>query len=906
MAATIIDDGSLSSKKRHCPNSSPARIQGQCHLCAVSHEQHHHPCLHPTPGPIIAKTEMRNHRTCLDFKPILHLLPRNSKPSDLAGPGNGTIKHYLYVHFDNFSLYGYMPGEWAFILNKQAPSSFRVISIVQLWPMTEDISPDVVWCEESFLPSIPVSTDARFILGTPVHLIPVRLRRTPPCPAHRVLLYSDSSDRCEATPRAATAVAQMQHNTQQALLQHAYLHPGGRILHIYPLADATLIPAIGKTYSGDESGALFRIVNEFPLYYPYAKTVFIWSDTRNLSLQNSPLSSFSLLCDDIRKKFPTLESNRLSELLQHASTIMHHHHPSMKSRLPWACPYFLLHGPSGSGKSFFCSMVTSWMRNSMEPVFVISWQETWLRSSCIGQESTSNRVSALLAEMFEQAKVRAPSIVLLDPLEDLFRLVYGAEALNPLHNAGMALLLSQCMKSISGCRVLTIATMSRLSNIPAPQWLLGQRIGASFCIDMAFPLPDLTSRITIMEQLLVELVEENGVVRSAIHSYARHMNGWTLRDLSGFCSLILAAKSQDASTQPSSMDAMVESFSKLLAISSEGAIEAGFKSSYQIIKSKIHSNTKRQYAGSENLASLVIDQQADNLPQWDDIGGQEHVKERLQEAVEWPLYHPERFCKMGITPTKGILLYGPPGNSKTLLAKALARKSACRFLAIKGPQLFNKWVGESEKALREVFHQARSVAPCILFLDEVDAIGGKRDGESSSSGVQDRLLTQLLIEMDGLDNLTGVSQKCPGVEKVSSVLPSVIIIAATNRPDILDPALIRPGRLDRLIYIPLPDTQTRRKILHIQRAKMKSCWEEGDGFMDRLVERTKGYSGAELVELCQISGMMAMEQDPVKASSIKESHFEMAFEKCAQTFPRTSASMIAYYEAFSKRHRVHI
>lgn len=205
---------------------------------------------------------------------------------------------------------------------------------------------------------------------------------------------------------------------------------------------------------------------------------------------------------------------------------------------------------------------------------------------------------------------------------------------------------------------------------------------------------------------------------------------------------------------------------------------------------------------------------------WSDIGGEEKLKLILKQAVEWPLKHPDCFVRMGISAPKGVLMFGPPGCSKTMIAKALATESGLNFLSIKGkisspvgarsitltragPELFSKWVGESERAVREVFRKARQVAPSIIFFDEIDAIGGERSSSNSGASVQEHVLAQLLTELDGV-----------------TPLKDVVVIAATNRPDRIDKALLRPGRLDRIVYVPLPDGGTRREIFRLKLSKM--------------------------------------------------------------------------------------
>ena len=191
---------------------------------------------------------------------------------------------------------------------------------------------------------------------------------------------------------------------------------------------------------------------------------------------------------------------------------------------------------------------------------------------------------------------------------------------------------------------------------------------------------------------------------------------------------------------------------------------------------------------------------------WDDIGGLEDVKQRLIEVVEWPMKTPEMFSRLGIRAPKGILMYGPPGCGKTLLARAVATESEANFISIKGPEVFSKWVGESEKAIREVFRKARMAAPAVIFLDEIDSLTPRRGTGMSDSGVSERVISQLLTEMDGI-----------------TTLQDIVVIAATNRPDMVDSAVMRPGRFDRLIYVPEPDDKSRLQILKLYTKGMPIC-----------------------------------------------------------------------------------
>jgi len=256
---------------------------------------------------------------------------------------------------------------------------------------------------------------------------------------------------------------------------------------------------------------------------------------------------------------------------------------------------------------------------------------------------------------------------------------------------------------------------------------------------------------------------------------------------------------------------------------------------------------------------------------WEDIGGLADVKLELQEAVEWPLKYPEVFEHLDAKPPKGILLYGPPGTGKTLLAKAVANESEANFISIKGPELLSKWVGESERAVREVFRKARQAAPSIIFFDEIDSIAPVRGGGYGDSHVTERVISQLLTEMDGLEELRGV-----------------VVIAATNRPDIIDPALLRPGRFDKLLYVPPPDLEARKEVLKIHLRK-KPLAEDVD--IDEIAKRTEGYTGADLAAVCNTAVMLAVREhimankNPeeakknVKDVKVCKRHFDEALKK---------------------------
>ncbi|MEM3999824.1 MAG: CDC48 family AAA ATPase [Saccharolobus sp.] len=292
---------------------------------------------------------------------------------------------------------------------------------------------------------------------------------------------------------------------------------------------------------------------------------------------------------------------------------------------------------------------------------------------------------------------------------------------------------------------------------------------------------------------------------------------------------------------------------------------------------------------------------------WEDIGGLEEAKQQLREAVEWPLKFPEMFEKLGIRPPKGILLFGPPGTGKTMLAKAVATESGANFIAVRGPEILSKWVGESEKAVREIFRKARMYAPAVIFFDEIDSIAPIR-GISYDSGVTERIVNQLLAEMDGIEKLE-----------------NVVVIAATNRPDILDPALLRPGRFEKLIYVPPPDKRARIEILKVH---TRNIVLGEDISLEDVAEKTEGYTGADLAALVREATMRAIREsmkiciektnenckptdteckdktmkECMKVNGVKVSlrHFEEAMRKVK---PSVTQDMLQFYQNWVEKAR---
>jgi transitional endoplasmic reticulum ATPase len=264
---------------------------------------------------------------------------------------------------------------------------------------------------------------------------------------------------------------------------------------------------------------------------------------------------------------------------------------------------------------------------------------------------------------------------------------------------------------------------------------------------------------------------------------------------------------------------------------------------------------------------------------WDDAGGLEDVKEHLKEAVEWPMKTPEIFTRLGIKPPKGILLFGPPGCGKTLLARAVATESEANFISIKGPEVFSKWVGESEKAIREVFRKARMAAPSVIFLDEIDSLAPRRGLGFSDSGSSERVISQLLTEMDGIVSLE-----------------DIVVIAATNRPDMVDQAVLRPGRFDRLIYVAEPNEKGRLQIFGIYTKGMPLAKDVNLG---ELAATTKYYSGADIESVCREAAMHTLRRD-VAAGEVTMKDFQDALKEVG---PSVAPDMEKWYKSFLQQIR---
>jgi len=303
------------------------------------------------------------------------------------------------------------------------------------------------------------------------------------------------------------------------------------------------------------------------------------------------------------------------------------------------------------------------------------------------------------------------------------------------------------------------------------------------------------------------------------------------------------------------------------------------------INSWRRSKEEKPKVKKEDLEKALFDIRPSNIKdliakvpevRWEDIGGNSDVKELVKQCIEWPLKYTKAFDNVGISPPQGILLYGPPGCSKTMIAKAIATESKLNFIGIKGPELFSKYVGDTEKAIRDIFRKARISAPCIIFFDEIDAMATERGNNNEGTNVSDRALCQLLNELDGYEALN-----------------QVVVVAATNRPMSIDKALLRPGRMDRLIYVKEPDAEGREEVLKIHTKRMPLG---KDVDVKQLALRMKGYSGAEIALACREAGMNALSEN-IEAKEVTLMHFEKAIGKIK---PRITEEMRMMYKEFAE------
>ena len=506
-------------------------------------------------------------------------------------------------------------------------------------------------------------------------------------------------------------------------------------------------------------------------------------------------------------------------------------HPELFRRLGVEAPKgVILHGPPGTGKTLFAKAVAN---ETNANFYTIGGPE--IMSKYYGESEER------LRNVFQEAQKNAPSIIFIDELDSIAP--KREEVSGEVERRIVAQLLSLMDGLKARGKVVVIGATNRINAIdPA------LRRPGRFDREIEIGVPDRDGRLDILQ------IHTRGMPLD------KDVNLERLADIThGFVGADLQALAKEAG---------IRALRRILPeidLSAESI--PGETLNKIIVKMQDFVDVVNEMEPSAMREVFV------EVPdvKWQDIGGLEAVKQELREAVEWPLKYQGVFAYADATPPKGILLYGPPGTGKTLMAKAAANESEANFISIKGPELLSKWVGESEKGVREIFRKARQAAPCIIFFDEIDAIAPTRGGGFSDSHVTERVISQMLTELDGLE-----------------VLTNVIVIAATNRPDIIDAALLRPGRFDRLLYVPPPDFESRKQIIQIHTQKKPLA---DDLNINSLAEKMDSYTGADIAAVASAAVMLALREhisrykDPqVAEKNAKElkthmRHFEEAMKK---------------------------
>jgi len=461
----------------------------------------------------------------------------------------------------------------------------------------------------------------------------------------------------------------------------------------------------------------------------------------------------------------------------------------------------LLYGPPGTGKTLIARAVAN---ETGAFFFFINGPEIM---SKLAGESESN-----LRKAFEEAEKNSPAIIFIDELDAI------APKREKTHGEVERRIVSQLLTLMDGLKqrshVICMAATNRPNSIDPALRRFGR-----FDREVDIGIPDATGRLEVLRIHTKNMKLADDV---DLEQVANETHGHVGADLAALCS--------EAALQ------QIREKMELIDLEDD-TIDAEVLDSLAVTHEDF-----RWALGKSNPSALR--ETAVEVPNvtWDDIGGLESVKRELQELVQYPVEHPDKYLKFGMTPSKGVLFYGPPGCGKTLLAKAIANECQANFISIKGPELLTMWFGESEANVRDIFDKARAAAPCVLFFDELDSIAKSRGGSGGDGGgAADRVINQLLTEMDGM-----------------SGKKNVFIIGATNRPDIIDSAILRPGRLDQLIYIPLPDELSRQSIL---KSNLRKSPISKDVDLNYLAHVTNGFSGADLTDICQRAVKMAIREN---------------------------------------------
>jgi transitional endoplasmic reticulum ATPase len=497
----------------------------------------------------------------------------------------------------------------------------------------------------------------------------------------------------------------------------------------------------------------------------------------------------------------------------------------------------LLHGPPGTGKTLLAKAVA----NESEANFILINGPEIMNKFYGESEKRIRRI-------FEEASEKAPSIIFIDEIDAI------APKREETHGEVERRVVAQLLAMMDGLnkrgKVIVIGATNRPNSLdPA------LRRPGRFDREITIGVPDKKGRLEILKIHTRNMPLTKSV---NLEEIAAVTHGFVGADLQALCKeaamnvlrrILPEIKLKEKETIPQ------EVLNKLKITAED------FKAALKIVRPSA-------------MREVLVERPT---VKWEDIGGLEKIKQELKEVVEWPLKYPDSFGRMGIRPPKGVLLYGPPGTGKTLLAKAVANESEANFILVKGPELISMWAGESERGIRKIFEKARQAAPTIIFFDEIDSIAARR-GLDVGSKVTERMVNQLLSEIDGLEELH-----------------DVVVIAATNRPDMIDPALLRPGRFDRIIMTPVPDEKAREEIFKVHTKDMPISKSVD---LKKLAEQTKNYVGSDIEALCREAAMLALRRD-IDAKEITNKDFKEALEKVK---PSITEQDIKLYEEIEQRY----
>ncbi|HLC87388.1 MAG TPA: CDC48 family AAA ATPase [Candidatus Nanoarchaeia archaeon] len=517
-------------------------------------------------------------------------------------------------------------------------------------------------------------------------------------------------------------------------------------------------------------------------------------------------------------------------------------HPEIFQRLGIEPPKgVLLHGPPGTGKTLLAKAVAT----ETEANFILL-NGPEIMSKFYGESEKKIR------DIFEQAEKNSPSIIFIDEIDAI------APKREEVTGEVERRVVSQILTMMDGLKdrgkVIVIGATNRINSIDS-----ALRRPGRFDREIEVGVPDKKGRLQVLK------------IHTRYMPLTKNVKLEELASLThGFVGADIEALAKEAAMN------VLRKYLPQIKIDGEEQIPKEILDKL-IIKQEDFVDALKVVRPSAMREVLV---ETPNIS-WKDIGGLDKIKQELQEAIEWPLKHPESFKRMGIRPSRGILLYGPPGTGKTLLAKAVAKESEANFIQVKGPSLLSMWVGKSEEGVRKIFERARQVSPCIIFFDEIDSLASKR-GVEAGTRVTERVLNQMLAEMDGLEDLN-----------------DVLVIGATNRPDMLDTALLRPGRFDKILLINAPEEEGRYNILKIHTKNMplghsKKPFndKQREEFLREITKETANYTGADIEALAREAAMLAL-RESIMADLVTKEHFIKALEKIK---PSVSKKTIEVYK----------